>query len=584
MAFNAQMGFDPDLDYSSAIQKIQAINAYSSLNAQNQADLKKLYAERQSKLDYMGTQGTLNTNWATNKDIYDWSSNVNQNNKMWVSENPKGYYVNYTPDPYANLITNYNTQQNNAYSAQNKWRTDYQSQQDATFNAYASDLERQRQSAEDAQKAAILASVERGKSQLSGQKSGINQSADELARQAYIMKMQTQNTLPQVLAAQGQSGGATESANIALGATYGNQVNSINQQKANQLKEIDDAINQLVISGDISIAEAAAKRAELGIQDTKDVFGQRLGQSNWLEELGMSKEQQAYGNLRADLGLNMDIINAQQAYRQSGEAMGLEREKFDYGKTQDALSRTDKTTQQAIENAYRDTIRQDTLAQNATDNAYRDIVRQDTLTQQTITNALNQANLEHGIKMDLQKFDEGIRQFNSNFGEEQRQFNATLSAREREMQNDNYWKGVSQSNWGKQFAQSVKESDAKMANDIFDRNLKEIVTNQQLSNDVKAAAIADTKAKMDYALNAAEFGDYRPLQQLGINPYGLSDVGSPRRDMFTDQNVKDVYDSFMERRSAVSESELMKKADELKRQGASDDEIYKLFQVFGYGY
>jgi hypothetical protein len=56
--------------------------------------------------------------------------------------------------------------------------------------------------------------VEQGTNRLNAQKSNINQAADENARQAYVQYMQSQKALPQQLASQGVSGGATETANL----------------------------------------------------------------------------------------------------------------------------------------------------------------------------------------------------------------------------------------------------------------------------------------------------------------------------------------------------------------------------------
>ena len=84
--------------------------------------------------------------------------------------------------------------------------------------------------------------VEQGTNRLNAQKSNINQAADENARQAYVQYMQSQKALPQQLASQGVSGGAPETANLGLQTAYQNNVNTINQNKANRLQEIDNAI------------------------------------------------------------------------------------------------------------------------------------------------------------------------------------------------------------------------------------------------------------------------------------------------------------------------------------------------------
>ena len=60
---------------------------------------------------------------------------------------------------------------------------------------------------------------------------------DELARQAYILKRQNENALPQQLAALGISGGGSESANLALAANYENSLASNEQARQQALRD-----------------------------------------------------------------------------------------------------------------------------------------------------------------------------------------------------------------------------------------------------------------------------------------------------------------------------------------------------------
>ena len=61
-------------------------------------------------------------------------------------------------------------------------------------------------------------------SQLEATKNQYGQTYQDNAQQAYIQKMQAQRDLPQQLAAQGISGGLSESGTIALNTAYGNQL------------------------------------------------------------------------------------------------------------------------------------------------------------------------------------------------------------------------------------------------------------------------------------------------------------------------------------------------------------------------
>ena len=64
-----------------------------------------------------------------------------------------------------------------------------------------------------------------------------NSNYDELARQAYILKRQNENALPQQLAALGISGGGSESANLELAANYENNLASNEQARQQALRD-----------------------------------------------------------------------------------------------------------------------------------------------------------------------------------------------------------------------------------------------------------------------------------------------------------------------------------------------------------
>lgn len=119
-------------------------------------------------------------------------------------------------------------------------------------------LEQQRAAAEAAKQAAI--------NQWNAQKPGINQTAEDAARQAYINRQQAGRNLPQQLAATGQSGGLTESALLGLDTTYQNN-------QANIERDRQDAIRQV----DLGIAnagqEAAYQQAQIEAQ-----FAQMMAQ------------------------------------------------------------------------------------------------------------------------------------------------------------------------------------------------------------------------------------------------------------------------------------------------------------------
>ena len=132
--------------------------------------------------------------------------------------------------------------------------------------------------------------VEQGKNRLNAQKSNINQAADENARQAYVQYMQSQKALPQQLASQGVSGGATETANLGLQTAYQNNVNAINQNKANRLQEIDNAIVDLQNTGDLAMVEQVLANNQLALDTYTSAFDKGVGYNQWANQFNANRQ------------------------------------------------------------------------------------------------------------------------------------------------------------------------------------------------------------------------------------------------------------------------------------------------------
>ena len=131
--------------------------------------------------------------------------------------------------------------------------------------------------------------VEQGTNRLNAQKSNINQAADENARQAYVQYMQSQKALPQQLASQGVSGGATETANLGLQTAYQNNVNAINQNKANRLQEIDNAIVDLQNTGDLSTVEQVLANNQAALDAYMTTFDKGVGYNQWANQYNANR-------------------------------------------------------------------------------------------------------------------------------------------------------------------------------------------------------------------------------------------------------------------------------------------------------
>ena len=132
--------------------------------------------------------------------------------------------------------------------------------------------------------------VEQGTNRLNAQKANINQAADENARQAYVQYMQSQKALPQQLASQGVSGGATETANLGIQTAYQNNVNTINQNKANRLQEIDNAIVDLQNTGDLSLVEQVLANNQAALDAYTSNLDKSVSYNQWANQFNANRQ------------------------------------------------------------------------------------------------------------------------------------------------------------------------------------------------------------------------------------------------------------------------------------------------------
>lgn len=126
------------------------------------------------------------------------------------------------------------------------------------------------------QKEANALAVKQGTQRLENQKSTVNQSYDDSARQAYIANMQSKKNLPQQLAAAGVNGGTTESANLGLQTSYENNLNDINMNRANAINDIDNAIIELRNNGDLTAAQQALDNSQQALAAYQNLLGNKI--------------------------------------------------------------------------------------------------------------------------------------------------------------------------------------------------------------------------------------------------------------------------------------------------------------------
>lgn len=124
--------------------------------------------------------------------------------------------------------------------------------------------------------AATDASIKKSVNALESQKSGINDAMDKAAREEYIALMKSKKDLPEQYAAAGMSGGITESGLINLDNNYANNIKDINTQRTSQIANIDNAITDVRLTGDIEKAQQAANIAQQAAESYLSLATNRL--------------------------------------------------------------------------------------------------------------------------------------------------------------------------------------------------------------------------------------------------------------------------------------------------------------------
>lgn len=184
-------------------------------------------------------------------------------NYDWGGYTPPGYGGNVSGDwnngfdgLYGNLYEDYLNQINNSYDQ-------ILSQQQAAQNA----------------------ATQQAINSLTGQKSDIEQSYDDLYRQLYLERRRAEKNLPQQLAAMGISGGMTEGTALGIQTDYTNALRQGEQEKLGTLSDIDQAISNTRLSGDAAIAQQAAQLALQRLSDYGNAVNAWQQQQNWAQQM-----------------------------------------------------------------------------------------------------------------------------------------------------------------------------------------------------------------------------------------------------------------------------------------------------------
>lgn len=209
----------------------------------------------------------------------DGSQQVSIAGNQSAQANPYSTYLDSVKQQQAAAQEKYNQMAQASNQAYSQMLSNVQAQQAAAQQKYNQMAQYSQQSYADMLKSAIAANNAAATQQiarLNSQKSDVNQTYEDNARQAYIAYMQGQQTLPQILAASGLNGGATETANLGLVTNYNTNLGNINNQRANAIKSIDDNIQSAIYQAERDNASTAYSNAGNALNSYLGIMGNAI--------------------------------------------------------------------------------------------------------------------------------------------------------------------------------------------------------------------------------------------------------------------------------------------------------------------
>ena len=314
MAYDPKLGYDPNKDYSLAI-----------VNAGSDEERERLRQERQQKINgqyggkdpYRGTRDIMGTGQGTS--LGSGTGTVSAPSGSGGGWTPSaGYTENITADAGLSdaelaQIQQYREQAkagliswSQANQMANTIRSRYGYTADKTGAATPTQQDPYGSFADylasmgygdyaEQTRAAIQASVEAAIQKYNDQIAQTEQDSGKLARQAYVAKMMGQKNLDQQLAAEGYAGGMADSQRIQTELDYQNQLSEIEQQRLLTVRELESAITQAQLSGDLQTAQELAAYLQQVQGQWADYISQRqqMDNSNYWNRQQMDEQTRA---------------------------------------------------------------------------------------------------------------------------------------------------------------------------------------------------------------------------------------------------------------------------------------------------
>ena len=180
---------------------------------------------------------------------------------------------------------------------------DLAAQTQASYDTYAEQMAE----AQAAQEAAFKAAVDKSVSALEGQKGGVKQAgadADQAAYDAYMQIMNPNGALAEQLAARGlTNSGYSESSMVSAGNTLQTGLQENLREVNRQLHEIDLAIEQAKLTGDMQSAEQLAAYRQQVAEQGLALQQQLTSIGMWGAEQSAAQNQQNFQNALAEAEL-----------------------------------------------------------------------------------------------------------------------------------------------------------------------------------------------------------------------------------------------------------------------------------------
>ena len=150
-----------------------------------------------------------------------------------------------------------------------------------------------------AQQEANRANVQKAVGNLQDQKRDTETSYANMFRQLYLNKMKSQKNIGQQLAARGKTGGAAESTLLGLDTSYSDALRQGEQGRIGALGDLDRAITDAELTGDIANAELAAANAKERTDSYADVLRDLMDRYDQQNAQNTAYEREDADNARA---------------------------------------------------------------------------------------------------------------------------------------------------------------------------------------------------------------------------------------------------------------------------------------------